>query len=160
MTSAGSICASPIFGGVAESAPIAARPTSPCTTSGPGSGGARTWALRCQCYIEARVLRVKCGECGKDLLVEVPWARPKIRMTREMEALLISQCKRSSIRGVALEYDVSDFRIWHALEQCVDKARKNADRSGVRTVGIDETSTCKGHHCITVVVDAKTGRFI
>ena len=113
-----------------------------------------------QCYIEARVPRVKCGECGKVLLVEVPWARPKSRMTRQMEALLISQCARSSVRGVALEYDVSDYRIWHALKYYVDRARENADHSGVRTVGIDETSTCKGHHYITVVVDAKTGRVI
>jgi len=81
-------------------------------------------------------------------------------MTRQMEALLMSQCKRSSVRGVALEYDVSDYRIWHALKQCVDKARKKADLFGVRSVGIDETSTCKGHHYITVVVDAKTGRVI
>ena len=91
-------------------------------------------------------------------MAEVPWARPMSRMTRQMEALLMSQCKRSSVRGVALEYDVSDYRIWHALKHYVDKARKKADHFGVRTVGIDETSTCKGHHYITVVVDAKTGR--
>ena len=56
-----------------------------------------------------------------------------------MEALLISRCKRSSIRGVALECDVSDYRIRHALKQCVDEAREKAGHSGVTAVGIDET---------------------
>ena len=113
-----------------------------------------------QCRIEARVPRVKCGECGKVSQVEVPWARPMSRLTRKMEALVVSSSRRSSVRAVAQEHGVSDYRIWHAIRHYVDKARKKADHSGVRIVGIDETSTCKGHHYITVVVDAMTGKTI
>ena len=113
-----------------------------------------------QCRIEARVPRVKCGECGKVSQVEVPWARPMSRLTRKMEALLVSSSRRSSVRAVAQEHDVSDYRIWHAIKHYVDKAREKADHSGVRIVGIDETSTCKGHRYITVVVDAMTGKTI
>ena len=113
-----------------------------------------------QVYIVTRVLRIKCGECGKVLQIEVPWARPTSRMTRQMEALLLSQSKRSSVRGVALECDVSDHRIWNAIRQCVDEAREKADCSGIRIVGIDETSTCNRRRYITAVVDAMSGKTI
>ena len=68
-------------------------------------------------------------------------ARPKSRMTRQMEALLVSRHRRSSVRGVALDFDVSDHRVWRAIRHHVDKAREKADHGDVRTVGIDETST-------------------
>ena len=113
-----------------------------------------------QCHVVARVPRVKCGECGKVSQVEVPWARPKSRLTRQMEALLFSVCRRSSVRGVAEDFEVADERIWRAIRHYVDKARESADYGGVRAVGIDETSTCKGHNYITVVVDAARGKTI
>ena len=81
-------------------------------------------------------------------------------MTRQMEAPLISMCKRSSVRGVAQDYDVSDYRVRHAIRHYLDKAREKADYGSVRIVGIDETSTCNGRRYITVVVDAMTGKTI
>ena len=108
--------------------------------------------------IAARVSRVECSECGKVLPAEAPRARPESRMTRRMEALLVSRCKRSSTRGVALECDISGYRIRHAPKHCIDEAREKAGHSGVTTVGIGETSTCKGRHCIAAVAEAKTGR--
>ena len=47
-----------------------------------------------------------------------------------------------------------------AIGQCVDKARKKAYHSGIRIVGIDETSTREGRRRIAAVVDAMTGKTI
>jgi len=77
-----------------------------------------------------------------------------------MEALLFSFCRKMAVKGVGEEFEVGDDRIWRSLRHYVDEAREHADYSGVTSVGIDETSSRKGHNYITVVVDAKRRRTI
>jgi transposase len=50
-----------------------------------------------------------------------------------------------------------DKRVWGIVGRHVAEARRKADYSGVEAVGVDETSRCKGHSCITVFADMKTG---
>jgi transposase len=48
---------------------------------------------------------------------------------------------------------LQDKRLWRRIEFYVEQARALEDFSGVRTVGIDETSLRRGQHYITVVHD-------
>lgn len=106
-----------------------------------------------EAWIHAQIPRVKCRVCGKTTQLAVPWARPNSGFTLLFEALAVDLCKQLTTRAVSDMLRVNDKRIWAVLLHHVDEARKLQKFNDVRTIGIDETSSRKGHEYITVVHD-------
>jgi hypothetical protein len=105
-----------------------------------------------EAWLHCDVPRVACGACGKTTQVAVPWARPGSGFTAAFEALALTcawSCRCARPPTAALQ----DKRLWRRIEFYVEQARALEDFSGVRTVGIDETSLRRGQHYITVVHD-------
>ncbi len=94
--------------------------------------------------IRARVPRMKTST-GAVKTVEVPWAKPNSGFTLLMEAHLLAMAKVLPVAEVARQTKVSEDRIWHLIRTRIDEAWKNADWSGIKRIGVDETSTRKGH---------------
>jgi transposase len=93
--------------------------------------------------------------------VEVPWARPGSGFTLLFEAfsmLLIESempvNKAADVMGVYAQ------RLWTIFNHWISKAFHADDPSGTEIIGIDETSTKKGHHYVTVAVDMEQRRVI
>ncbi len=113
-----------------------------------------------ECYLTARVPRVK-SEDGKTRTVQVPWARPGSGFTLLFEAfsmLLIE--KEMPVNKVAQTIRVSAPRVWRIFNYWIGKAVPNDDVSDVRQIGIDETSSRKGHNYVTVGIDIEKRRAI
>jgi transposase len=112
------------------------------------------------CYLHARMPRLISSE-GKVTTVEVPWARPGSGFTLLFEAfsmLLIESempvSKAADVMGVFPQ------RLWTIFNYWIKRAF-NADKQDEITVlGIDETSTKKGHNYVTVAVDMEERRVI
>ena len=101
----------------------------------------------------ARVPRVACPNgCGTKR-VEVPWARSGSGFTLLFESLLLAFCREIPIAKVATMVNVHDTRLWRMLHHYVDKARSKVDFSKVSRVGMDETSSKRGHDYITLFCD-------
>lgn len=124
----------------------------------------RTWQhlnfFQHTCYLHARVPRIINSE-EKVVNVEVPWARPGSGFTLLFEAfsmLLIESempvNKAADIVGVYAQ------RLWTIFNYWISKAFHANDPSGTEIIGIDETSTKKGHHYVTVAVDMEQRRVI
>ena len=64
------------------------------------------------------------------------------------------------VSSVAKQTKVTAPRIWRVFHHWVSKARARIDLSGVRRIGIDETSSRKGHNYITNFVDLDTRELI
>jgi len=94
--------------------------------------------------LEARVPRIKTPE-GKVKTVKVPWAEPHSGFTLLMEAFLLGLARVLPVREVSRQTGVSDDRIWHLLRSRVMAAWEEADWSSLERLGVDETSTKKGH---------------
>lgn len=105
-----------------------------------------------EAYLTARVPRIKCGKCGV-LLVDVPWARPGSGFTLLFEAMIMVLVKAMPIKTVAQYIQEHDTRIWRVLHHYIDQARAREDRSFVCHVGIDETSSKRGHNYVSLFVD-------
>lgn len=106
-----------------------------------------------RCFLHARVPRVKTAE-GRTETVKVPWARPGSGFTLMFEAysmLLIES--EMPVSKAADIMDVYPQRLWNLFSHWIEKAHKAADHSGVELLGIDETSSKKGHSYVTVAVD-------
>jgi transposase len=109
--------------------------------------------------LHARLPRVRCPEHGARQ-VSVSWARPGSGFTLLFEALVLHFATAMPIAKVAAMTREHDTRIWRVLEHHVNAARDQLDCSGVRRVGMDETSARKGQDYISLFADLDARRVI
>jgi len=112
-----------------------------------------------ECHLQARVPRVKCSHCGVKL-VHVPWARPHCGFTYLFEALVMSLVQQMPVNAAGRITDEHDTRLWRILTHYVNAARSKLDFSSVVAVGLDETSSRRGHNYVTIFVDLATSRVL
>lgn len=112
-----------------------------------------------QAFLHVRTPRVKCETCGVKL-VEVPWARHGSGFTLLFEAFLLAMCRSMPVAAVARLVGEHDTRVWRVLHHYVEDARLEADVSDIRLVGIDETSSKRGHNYITLFVDIQVPKLV
>ena len=110
-----------------------------------------------EAYLHARVPRVDCRKCGVKL-VQVPWARPGSGFTLLFEAIVMALAREMPIRAMSKILREHDTRLWRVLNHYVEEARREADFSSVREVGVDETSSKRGHNYVTLFVDLEKPR--
>jgi transposase len=113
-----------------------------------------------QCYLHCKVPRIKTT-AGKVRTVKVPWAREGSGFTLLFEALSLALIEREMpIVRVAELLKVNPQRIWTIFHHWIKKAKDADDPSGITKLGVDETSTKKGHHYVTLGVDLDESRVI
>ena len=113
-----------------------------------------------EAWLHADIPRVKCDACGKTSQVAVPWAREGSGFTLLFEALALSLCRELPVAQAANLLRVAGKRLWTRIDHYIKAARSRDDMSGVRKVGVDETSVKKGHEYITVVHDLDAKRLL
>jgi transposase len=113
-----------------------------------------------EAWLHAQVPRVGCTACGKTTQLPVPWARAGSGFTLLFEALALSLCQGLPVRQAARLLRVGDKALWRRIEHYVHEARAKQDMSGVRLIGIDETSLKRGHEYLTVVHDLDAKRLL
>jgi transposase len=112
------------------------------------------------CFLHCAVPRIKKPD-GKVATVEVPWARPGSGFTLLFEAFAMALIEREMpVNRVAETLGVLPQRVWTVFNHWVSAARQADDPSNVHRLGIDETSTKKGHHYVTLGVDLETSRVV
>lgn len=141
----------------------------PCPACGVNGQGVhdrikRSWRhldfFQFEAWLHAEVPRVDCSACGKTTQAEVPWARPGSGFTLLFEALALSLCQTLPVAQAAAQLRVASKRLWRRIEHYVNIARGRDDMTGVRVIGIDETSVKKGHQYVTVVHDLEARRLL
>jgi transposase len=139
-----------------------------CPAKGCAHGGCpvhdtveKTWRhldfFQHKALLHARLPRVRCPEHGVRQ-VDVPWARPGSGFTLLFEALVLSFATAMPIAKVAAMTREHDTRVWRIVEHHVLAARDQLDCSGVRRVGMDETSARKGQDYISIFADLDARR--
>jgi transposase len=92
--------------------------------------------------------------------VSVPWARPGSGFTLLFEALVLSFARAMPMAKVAAMTREHDTRIWRVVEHHVHAARDQLGCTGVRRVGMDETSAAKGHDYVSIFADLDARRVV
>ncbi len=111
------------------------------------------------CELKARKPRVRCATCGVKT-VSVPWARPGNGFTLLFEAFVLTLMQDMPMRAVSELVGEWDTRLWRVLDHYVTTARNARSLESVTILGIDETAARRGHHYVTLAVDAETGAVI
>lgn len=109
--------------------------------------------------LSARVPRVGCPECGVRL-AHVPWASPGSGFTLLFEAYCMLLASDMPVRAIADLVEEHDTRIWRVVTRKVEEARAKEDFSKVESLGVDETSSRRGHNYVTTFVDMKESKVI
>jgi len=113
-----------------------------------------------EAYLTARVPRVSCPDCGIIKLKSFPWSRRESGFTLLFEAMIMLMAKSMPVKSIAEMVGEHDTRIWRIIHHYVDQARAKENYSAVNTVGVDETSSKRGHHYVTLFVDLKIPKVI
>jgi transposase len=112
-----------------------------------------------EAYLTTRVPRVRCGKCGIKT-IEVPWARSGSGFTLLFEALIMLMAKAMPVKSIADIVKEHDTRLWRVLDHYVGASRQEADFSAVTDVGVDETSSKRGHNYVSLFVDLEAPRVL
>ena len=110
-------------------------------------------------YMTARVPRIKCSNCGVRL-INVPWARAGSEFTLLFEAYIMILAPSMPVKRIAELVSEHDTRLWRMIQHHVDEAREEADYSDVKKVGVDETSSKRGHNYVSLFVDLEKQKII
>lgn len=106
-----------------------------------------------KCFLHFSVPRTNCSSCGIHHYMP-NWAREGSGFTLLFEAFVIMLVKGGmpflELERVTGEYD---NRLRRIVDHYVEEAYKKKDFNNVKNIGIDETSSKKGHKYVTVVTD-------
>ena len=72
----------------------------------------------------------------------------------------MAMVREMPLRTVAGLVRETDHRLWRVLEHYVEKARATVEMADVHAVGVDETSSRRGHDYITLFVDLVAKRLL
>ena len=110
-------------------------------------------------FLHCRVPRVDCTQCGIHQ-IKIPWARKGSGFTLLMDALIMVLSQNMPISEVGKNIGEHDTRVWRVVDHYTKEARSREDFSDVSVIGIDETSSAKGHKYVTLVVDIDKSKVI
>ncbi len=102
------------------------------------------------CYIRAKVPRTKCLEHGIRRIL-VPWARNGSSFTLLFEQAVLM--REMPMLSVARQTGIEDKRVARIIKHYVEEGKKQIDLSNLKSIGLDETSSKRGHNYVTVFVD-------
>jgi transposase len=106
-----------------------------------------------------RTPRTKCPKCGERLWIP-PWGRRKSGFTLLFEAMIITLAKDMPISQVAELVREQDTRIWRIIRNHVKRSYTAKQFANIKKVGIDETSSRKGHNYVTIFANIENGEVL
>lgn len=105
-----------------------------------------------QTYVHAWLPRIECPECGVKT-VKAPWGREGSGFTLLFEAYVMLLSRDMPVNVIARIVGEHDTRLWRILKHYVNEAREAEVCTEVTSIGIDETSSKRGHNYISLFVD-------
>jgi len=83
----------------------------------------------------------------------LPWADQYARVTYRYEYVMLRYCQMMTQKAAAGLLRISASTLSDQLHRCIKRIRAGHRVRGLRTIGIDEISYCKGHKYATLVYD-------
>ncbi len=121
----------------------------------------RTWrhldSCQFQTFLHCRVPRVACPTHGVKQ-VKLPWAEARSQFTALFERLAIDLLQECSLSGAAGILRITWDEAWGILARAVARGQARKAPAALRRIGIDEKAFKRGHHYLTLVVNAEEPR--
>jgi transposase len=95
---------------------------------------------------------IKCRTHGR-VQEHIPWAAPHARFTHRFEYSLLIYCSMMTQKAAAQLLKISPSTLSDLLHRVITRTREGHKIRGLRMIGVDEISYCKGHKYATIVYD-------
>ena len=113
------------------------------------------------CFIQARLPVFKDKRNGKTQVIEVPWARKGSGFTLLFEEQVLELLRYCNcISNTARFFNIYPQRVKTIYDAYTKDAYEQREAQVAPKVGVDETSTKKGHSYISLFVDLDTGQIL
>ena len=137
---------------------------SECGRRSPGyDSHEKSWRHLDTCQLKtllvATVPRINCRDHGVRQ-VTVPWSDPGSRFTALFEALVIDWLQGATISLVAARLGLSWDQVAGIQDRAVDRGLARRKLEASPAIGVDETSSRRGHRYVTVVSDLERPRVL
>ena len=104
--------------------------------------------------------RGRCAACGKVWRIPVPWEGEGKHFTKDFEAFALALMREMPMKRAGEILGEHDTRLWRLLFAHIALARRRLDLSEMVSLGVDEMSSRKGHHYLTVFADLVARRVV
>ena len=111
-------------------------------------------------FLHAPHPRVQCAVCGKVKYALVPWGRYNSSFTVPFEMHVLTLVKDMPVLCAARLVREWDKRLWRIIHHYVDQGLDRQNLASLKQIAVDETSSRRGHHYVTVVMDSETRRVV
>lgn len=115
---------------------------------------------RKQCLLRLFRHRLKCFDCGKIWLQQLPFMEGNHRYTRSFTQTTLDLLRFGTIRSVAHYLGVGWDLIKEIHKSKLHQLYRKISLSEVKYLGIDEFSIRKGHNYMTIFTDIRKGRIL
>ena len=95
---------------------------------------------------------IMCPTHGR-IQEEIPWAEPFARITYRFEYIMLVYCQLMTQKAAARILHIPKSTLSDMLHRVITRLREGHRIRGLKTIGIDEISYCKGHKYATIVYD-------
>jgi transposase len=91
---------------------------------------------------------------------DIPWAAPYTRVSHRFEYSLLIYCSTMTQKSATQLLKISTSTMSDLLHRIITRTRKGHKIRGLKRIGIDEISYCKGHKYATIVYDLDRSRVV
>ena len=95
---------------------------------------------------------IHCATHGR-IQEDIPWADAYTRVTYRFEYVMLVYCQLMTQKAAAKILQIPKSTLSDQLHRTIHRIRDGHKIRGLKTIGIDEISYCKGHKYATVVYD-------
>jgi transposase len=111
-------------------------------------------------FIQLKVPRVLCFECGLVRQVKLGFADPKKRYTRAFERYVLELSRLMTIQDVAKHLDISWDTVKDIQAASLQRRFGKPKLHKLRQIAIDEIAIAKGHRYVTIVLNLLSGAVV
>lgn len=103
-------------------------------------------------WLVYRPREILCPTHGR-IQERIPWARPHSHMTYRLEFQLLRFCQMMTQKAAAELFHIPPSTLSEWLHRLIRCLRQGHQITGLRSIGVDEISYCRGHKYVTIVYD-------
>lgn len=111
-------------------------------------------------WIQVRVPRLGCTECGRVRQAEISFAPGQHRYTKRFARYVVELARRMTIWDVAQHLDVSWNLVKTIVKSDLERRFARPRLRDLKWIAIDEISIERGHRYLTVVLDLESGAVV
>lgn len=111
-------------------------------------------------FLKTTYRKILCKSCNRIVVEDLEFFDPCRRVTKRLAAYIFDLCKNATIQDVAKHFGLNWKTVKTIDKEFLEQEYKEKDFDNISILAVDEISTTKGHHYLTIVLNYITGRII